>query len=357
MNTPLSHRERVRLALAHRETDRVPIGMVCAGINPPARRALEKHLQAVRGLGVDAYLKPLIDIRTVGPEYVGPVRAPNESIWGVVRKAVTYGEGSYDEIAHYPLGAAETPDDLDAHTWPSTDWFDYRVLPERIRAVNADGGPYAIMALNCNVFETAWYMRGFEQAFMDLALNPALFGRIMQRVTDFYVAHARRTLEAARGAIDIIFTADDIGQQQGLLMGLDMWAEHIKPHHVRINDVIHAYGAKSVYHTDGAVMEAVPGLIEMGIDALQALQFDAAGMDAEALKSSYGDRLCFVGGISVQSTLPFGSVDDVRRETEERIRVLGRRGGYILGPSHAIQAGTPPENILALFDTAAASRP
>jgi uroporphyrinogen decarboxylase len=103
-------------------------------------------------------------------------------------------------------------------------------------------------------------------------------------------------------------------------------------------------------------MPAVPGLLDMGIDILQALQFDAKGMDPVALKRDFGDRLCFQGGVSVQHTLPFGTVEDVRNEVEERIRVLGRDGGYILGPAHAIQAGTPPQNVLALFDTAARYR-
>jgi uroporphyrinogen decarboxylase len=100
-------------------------------------------------------------------------------------------------------------------------------------------------------------------------------------------------------------------------------------------------------------MEAVPGLMDMGIDILQALQFDARGMDPLAIKERYGRRLCFEGGVSVQKTLPFGTPEDVRREVRERIRVLGRDGGYILGPSHVIQDGTPPENIVAMFDEAA----
>jgi uroporphyrinogen decarboxylase len=137
-------------------------------------------------------------------------------------------------------------------------------------------------------------------------------------------------------------------------MSLDMWEEHIKPHHARLNRVIHEFGAKVIYHSDGAVMDAVPGLIEMGIDVLQALQFDARGMDPQKLKRDYGDRLCFEGGVSVQQTLPFGTADDVREEVRERIRVLGRDSGYILGPSHVIQAGTPPRNVVAMFETAAA---
>jgi uroporphyrinogen decarboxylase len=100
-------------------------------------------------------------------------------------------------------------------------------------------------------------------------------------------------------------------------------------------------------------MEAVDGLIDMGIDVLQALQFSAKGMDPVKLKQRFGDRLCFEGGVSVQTTLPFGTVEDVWRKVEESITVLSKEGSYILdGPSHAIQAGIPPENIVAMFDTA-----
>ena len=98
-------------------------------------------------------------------------------------------------------------------------------------------------------------------------------------------------------------------------------------------------------------------MIDAGIDVLQALQFSAKGMDPATLKRRFGDRLCFEGGVSVQTTLPFGTPEDVRTEVEQLIRTLGTGGGYILGPSHAIQAGTPPENIVAMFDTAAGFYP
>ena len=102
----------------------------------------------------------------------------------------------------------------------------------------------------------------------------------------------------------------------------------------------------------------------MGIDVLlvlpcggQALQFSAKGMDPRALKRRFGDRLCFEGGVSVQTTLPFGTVEDVRQEVQELITVLGKGGGYILGPSHAVQAGTPPESVVAMFDVALSHYP
>ncbi|OPZ02023.1 MAG: methylcobalamin:coenzyme M methyltransferase [candidate division BRC1 bacterium ADurb.BinA364] len=268
------------------------------------------------------------------------------------RKAVNYGGGFYNEIEFHPLAGADTIEELKTYGWPSADWFDYEAIPDLIRQTNATGGPYAIIALNCNVFETAWHMRGLERTMLDLALNPEQVDFILGKVADFYLEQATRTLQAARGAIDLVFTADDIGQQKGLLMSLDMWARHIKPHHARINKAIHEYGARAIYHSDGAVMDAVPGLIDMGIDILQALQFDAEGMDARALKDRFGERLCFQGGVSVQRTLPFGEPNQVRREVESLIRSLGRDGGYILGPSHAIQAGTPAENVYAMFEAA-----
>ncbi len=347
----LSGRERVRLALEHRTTDRIPIAMVCAGINPPAYSALREYLTRERGMSVEQYIEPIVDIVQVDPAYVGPPLAPGTDIWGVRRRGISYGSGSYDEIVHYPLASALSLDDLSAHRWPDPDWFDYGVLPSRIEAARASSDK-CVMVWNGNIFETSWYMRGFEQMLVDVMVDEDLVNGIMSRVRDFYVAYFTRVLEEARGGVDLIFTADDIGDQRGLLMPLAKWEALIKPYHRRLNEAIHGFGAKVIYHTDGSVMAAVDGLIDMGIDVLQALQFSAEGMDPLRLKQDFGERLCFEGGVSVQTTLPFGKPEDVRREVEERIRVLGRNGGYILGPSHYIQAGTPPENIVAMFDTA-----
>jgi uroporphyrinogen decarboxylase len=252
----LTSRERVRLALAHQETDRIPIAMVCSGINPPARRALEAYLGRERGVDVQTYLDALLDVRQVGPAYVGPPLPPGEDIWGVCRAPISYGSGSYDEIERYPLAEVQTVGDLEAHRWPSTAWYDYASLPDRIAAAQV-GGERCLMVSNGNIFETSWYMRGFQQMFADLALNPELAHAIMVRVTDFYVAHFTRMLAAADGAVDLAFTADDIAGQNGLLMSLDMWESFLKPYHVRLNKAIHEFGVKVIYHTDGAAMEAV----------------------------------------------------------------------------------------------------
>lgn len=352
----LTPRERVRLTLQHEETDRVPIAMICSGFGGNLREEVDEYLRDERGITLEDYLRPLIDVQYVHPPYVGPELPERTDMWGVRRAPVSYGAGEYDEIEHYPLADAEGPDDVAEHRWPSTDWFNYSALPELI-AAKREQIDYCLITSNGNVFESSWYMRGFEQMLLDLATRPELAHAIMERVTDFYVEHFRRILAAADGGIDLVFTADDVAGQQGLLMSLPMWAEHIKPYHERLNAALHEFGVKIVYHSDGAVTEAVPGLIDAGIDVLQACQFDAEGMNPGFLKTNYGDRLCFEGGVSVQHTLPFGSAAEVRDEVRERIDVLGRDGGYILGPSHVIQAGTPPENVVALFDTAAEHTP
>jgi uroporphyrinogen decarboxylase len=347
----LSSRERVRLALNHQATDRIPIAMVCSGINAPAYSAFDSLLRRERGVDLQTFLKTTLDIREVHPRYIGPPLPVGVDIWGVRRRPVDYGLSSYDEIEYYPLASAKTPADLLRHPWPKTEWFDYEALQTSISTANADG-EHCLMISNGNIFETSWYMRGFEQIFIDLIENAELVHDLFERVTEFYIAHFTRLLQVANGRVDLAFTADDIGGQHGLLMSLGMWEQFIKPYHYRLNRIIHGFGVKVIYHSDGAVQKAIPGLVDMGIDVLQALQFSADGMDPHIMKDSFGDRLCFEGGMSVQTTLPFGTPEDVRSEAERLIQFLGANGGYILGPSHAIQAGTPPENILAMFDTA-----
>jgi len=355
VTTTLTHRERVIRALDRQPIDRIPVSMIGSYINAAPRAALEAYLQRTRGIGVEAFLTPIVDLRVVKPVYVGPPLPAGMDEWGVRRTPVQAGGDVYDEIAEYPLASATTPDDILAHPWPTTDWFDYSSISRQIETIRRDGD-YAIWLYGPgNIFEAAWYMRGFEQIFLDMMGNPELVECLMDKVTDFRVEFHRRALEAADGKIDLVFTGDDIAGQSGPLMSPDLWSRFIKPHHQRLNRLIHDYGALVIYHSDGAVTEMVPGLIDMGIDVLEALQFDADDMDPALLKEQYGNRLAFAGGLSVQKTLPFGTVDEVREEARRLIHTLGKGGGYLFGPSHAIQSDTSPENIIAMFEEAVAT--
>ena len=106
------------------------------------------------------------------------------------------------------------------------------------------------------------------------------------------------------------------------------------------------------YHSCGSIAPIVPDLIEIGLEVLNPIQPNAAGMDPAALKAAYGDRLAFFGGIDTQGVVPFGSADDVRAEVRRRIGELGCGGGYLLAPAHDIQPEVPTANVLALFEAA-----
>ena len=344
----MTSRERVLAALNHQETDRIPIAMVCGGINPPAMKALDSFLRADRGIDAQAYIDAFLDVAEV---WVTGEFGQELDMWGVKRKDVSYGEGSYSEIVHFPLKEKQTLEEVRQYAFPRLKDMDVDHWVGEIRHLRKHSEQSIVLA-NANLFETTWYMRGFEQAFEDMMLKPDVFHFIMETVTAFFTDYFYEILKRCKGDIDMVFTADDIGHQDGLFLSLDMWEEFIKPYHVRINEMIHNMGAKVIYHSDGSVSEAVPGLMDMGIDVLQALQFSAANMDPKHLKENFGTKLCFEGGMCVQKVLPFGSVDEVREEARKLISILGKNGGYLCGPSHFIQAGTPGENIAAFFDEA-----
>ncbi len=344
----MTSRERVLAALDHQETDRIPIAMVCGGINPPAMQALDEFLKADRGMDAQSYISSFLDVAEV---WVTGDFDQELDMWGVARKMISYGAGSYSEIVQYPLREMKTLEDIRQYAFPRVRDMDVDLRVGEIKHLR-ETSDQAIVLANANLFESSWYMRGFEQAFEDMLLQPDLIHFIMDTVTTFFTDYFYKILKQCQGDIDMVFTADDIGHQDGLLLSLDMWEEFIKPYHVRINEMIHNMGAKVIYHTDGAVSEAVPGLMDMGIDVLQALQFSAANMDPQHLKDNFGKALCFEGGMCVQKVLPYGSSAEVREECRRLISILGKNGGYLCGPSHFIQAGTPAENIAAYFDEA-----
>jgi len=325
---PLSGRERVRLALRHETADRVPIALVCAGINPPAFRDLEAYLARERGTTAARFLKPLVDIVEVAPPYRGPSLADRTDAWGVVRRPVSYGAGSYDEIERYPLAAAGSVAEIEAYSWPDPDWWDYEGLRGRVARARADGDP-CLMITNGNLFETSWYLRGLERMLVDAMVDEDLFTAIMERVTDFYTAYFSRALAAADGGIDLVFTADDIGDQRGPILPPEKWRRLIAPYHRRLNDAIHAHGAKVIYHTDGSVMWALDGLAEMGIDVLQALQFSADGMDPAAEMGPLVTRAHFE---KVKGYVDTGVAEGAKLVVDGRgLQVRGLEGGFFLG--------------------------
>jgi uroporphyrinogen decarboxylase len=159
-------------------------------------------------------------------------------------------------------------------------------------------------------------------------------------------------MEQSRGKIDLILSGGDIGTQRGMMLSPDLWRKHIKPYSSQLIRTFKDMGLMTMYHSCGGIVPVIDDFIEMGLDILDPIQPLAKDMDAVSLKERFGNRVAFHGGIDEQELLPYGTVDDVRRETARIMEVLGSDGAYIVCPAHCIQPDTPPENVMALYETA-----
>jgi uroporphyrinogen decarboxylase len=127
----------------------------------------------------------------------------------------------------------------------------------------------------------------------------------------------------------------------------------VKPRHAEIIRFIRARStAKIIHHCCGACRAIIPDLIEVGVDALNPTQTSAAGMDPVALKREFGRDITFWGGIDVINLLPFGSPREVVDAVRRHLDALAPGGGYVFAPSHMIPRGTPPENVVAMYQAA-----
>jgi uroporphyrinogen decarboxylase len=351
--------ERVAVALEHRQPDRVPIDYwatseVSAMLR--ARYGFSSQEELLRHFDVDfRYIE--------GPQYAGPelcIRpdGAKEDHFGVPRRPVNYGEagkcGTYSEVTEYPLEKMDTLDEIEAYAkWPQASHFDYEPVREQARQARETGKVVVFMGdrLNrCAQLKPAMYVRGPERIFTDLYMNPEIARHIFSRITDFYCDYMRATLEAAEGNIDIVFTGDDFGTQENMFMPTRAWRDLLKEGFKRFIDLGHEFDCKVAHHTCGSINSLIPEFVDCGLDILNPLQPDVAGMDYEEIKATFGSDIAFHGAISIQTTMPYGSPDDVRNEVKDRVEKLGKDGGLILSTAHNIQTDTPVENIEALFN-------
>jgi uroporphyrinogen decarboxylase len=351
----MTSKERINTALSHKELDRVPIGYVST---IEAKNKLKDYLKIDDD---DKLLKRLgVDYRFVFPEYIGPKGllldfnwdCPGKDIWGVERREIRNVYGAYREIVKYPLKDIKDVGDLDRYPWPKVEWFDFDGLPQKIAELNRDD-EYAIILNGGSVFEQSWYLRGLDQFLMDLLINPDITCKIIENVFNFWISIIIESMRVIEDKIDAIFFGDDVASQEGMLISLETWRKWVKPWHKKFYSTSHYYGKITMYHSCGSVEPIIEELIDIGLDVLNPLQFSARGYPCpEKLKEKYGDRLSFLGGMDIQTILPFYSIEDIKKETERLIRILGKNGGYIIQTTHNIQADTPPEKIMAMYDTA-----
>jgi len=370
----------VLAALSHREPDRVPIdlGGNQTGIHKFAYRALIEHfgldepveiMDAVQQLArpSEAVLVRLrVDTRYVHAGAAagfegGIVRAERGGrVWHDlvdefgVRWSMPEESPLYMDITDHPLAEATIADVAD-YPWPrGDDPGRFAGLRERALALR-DETPYAVVSgISGVVYEICWYMRGLERWLMDTLEQPAFCEAVLERTLGFWLDWFDAFLREVGDVVDVIMIGDDIAGQSGPLFRPEFYRRVVKPRQKKLVQMIRSQtDAKIWYHTCGACRAFIPDLLDNGIDVLNPVQISAADMDPAGLKAEFGDRLSFWGGgIDAQHVLPRADPATVREHVRRNLEALKPGGGYVFNNVHNIQAGVPPENVLAMYDAA-----
>ena len=340
----MTPRERWLAVLTRKKPDRVPMDY---WTTTEARDNLMSYLGVadetalLRRLHID---RPV----TVAPQYIGPPVPENLDVFGCRYQDVDYGTGVYRECIYHSLAQFRTVEEIESnYTWPSPDWYDYSDIPQQIEGWE----DYPIRGGGSEPFLIYKSLRGQEQAFMDLILNPQMVHYCLDKLFELACQNTLRIYERIPGKVMISYVAEDMGGQAGLMISPLQLREFLLPRMKRIIDLAHQAGAFVFHHNDGACRDIIPDMIAAGIDVLNPIQWRCKGMEREGLKRDFGDKVIFHGGVDNQYTLAFGSVAEVRQEVRDNLRILGAGGGYILGPCHNIQAVSPPQNIVAMYET------
>ena len=214
-------------------------------------------------------------------------------------------------------------------------------IPDRLAKY---GDRFRVFQIGFSLYERAWTLRGMQNLLMDFYDQPEFVRELLNTIADYNITQVR---EALKYDIDAVYFGDDWGQQRGLQMGPKLWRKFIYPVLERMYSVVREAGRFVFIHSCGDVDELFDDLIAIGLNCFNPFQPEV--MDVAALMQQYRGRLTFHGGLSTQRTLPYGSIEEVRQETE-RLLARGRDGSYIFAPAHDVEGDVPLDNMLAFIE-------
>ncbi len=338
----MNSRDRVLTALNHQAPDRTPRDFWA---EPPTWNRLFQFLGHEDKERLLADLE--IDVRHLAVSSPPEKQLENgivRNFWGEQYVYRPTSWGPMREDVNGALEGAQSLDDFQRFAWPSPNDFDYSSLSEQCGRWK----DHALLYGFADVWQRPALVRGLQNMFVDMVERPDWSHWLSRKFTDFYKEDYTRAAEATNGRIDLFLLISDLGSQRGPMISKKMFKEFVAPYIKEMCDLIHGLGAKVLYHSCGNIRPLIPELIALGVDVLDPIQ-PVGDMVPATLKSEFGDRLCFHGGIDMQKLLPEGTPEEVRAGAQHYEDVLGKNGGYILAPAHLFQPDVPPENVLAVY--------
>lgn len=327
----MTRHERVKAAIAHQMPDRIPscIHLAKDGYELYAQRLYQQYAsEEVRRLHEKGVLSFSHAVYYGIGNHVLPVRCPWWNWYQVPASYKTW----------------ETPDYLPKTIGSGS----YESFAREVQNIKEHTDAYVLVTIWGSHFEKANFARGIENFLADMAGDP----EYAQKMLDFIIHKNLVMLEniVHTPGVDGILLGSDWGSQRDLLMSPDTWREMIRPGEEKEYALLREAGLDVWLHSCGDIQKIMPDLTDMGVDVLNPVQPEC--MDIGELKRKYGHRITFWGGISTQTVLPYGTPEEVQRETLRVSSLLGEQGGYILGPAQEIQSDVPYENLCALIDAA-----
>jgi uroporphyrinogen decarboxylase len=378
----MNGRERILAALNHQEPDKVPFdlaGTTWTGITNGAYQNLREYLgkqhedpgwsDVIQQIVVPSEeILELFDVDTRG---LFPLTSHN---WDVNSKLTDSGDDweYYDEWGfthHFPKENGHwfslvkhpmenvSPDliEINGYKWPNpSDSERIKGLREKALGFREQGKLVMLKGLCAGIFEMQQRFRGMSNALVDSFLYPEFSDRLVGKLADLKIEFWKMALGGLANVVDVIAEADDYGTQDSQLIDPDHFRQFYKPHISRIITAIKesAPAAKIMFHSCGAVRPIIPDFIEMGIDIINPVHINAAGMEPYQLKKDFGKDIVFWGGgVDTQKILVHGSVNEVAEDVRKNIDALAPGGGFVFAAVHNIQSEVPPQNIMAMIES------
>jgi len=341
----MTSKERVLQAINRRQVDRVPA-------NYQAHQEVTDNLKQHLGLAdTEELLQFLqIDFRRITAPYYLPETGPDSdgyyaNMWGLKYRKEKFSDGKPQVI--YPFSEESSLKDVEQHPWPkacnlnfSSSYTECLKYHESFATYGAPWSPF---------FHEVGFLLGQENFFIWMHTRPELVKACIERIVDYEIEATEKFLKACRGLVDITYFGNDFGTQRGLVISPEKWHQFFRQPLKRFFDLSHDFGCKVMFHSCGSVRSILPFLLEDGMDILEPVQTTASGMEFSSLVRDF-PGLCFHGGVSTQTTLPFGSLKDVRSEVQSLVRLTRGKTGYILCGSQEFIKDIPLGNILTMYE-------
>ena len=246
-----------------------------------------------------------------------------------------------------PLRNASHFAELEGFAYPSVEGFTSDHMPAEVTAAHTAG-----RVANCwvgHMYEDSWQIRGYEEFLMDMHAQPEWCEFILDKVTERNLAVATA---AARAGVDYLITGDDVANQNAMMFAPEQWRRFFKPRWAKVYAAARAIkpDLHIWYHSDGNIETIIPELIEIGVTILNPIQPEC--LDPVDIHRRYGDKVVLDGTLGTQTTMPFGSPDDVRAAVTGIIDAVGPTGGLIVSPTHVLEPEVPLQNIYAFVEAA-----